>query len=131
MAQIRRGRLTTGASWTVPVIVIGAAAPTAAASGCSEVEGRERRGDPGRGHPRVAAEPVRGRLLPDVVHHERRRRQLAWPGQPCCETNESVALRGLGTNSGNDFRGTYSATYVLVGWGGNVCPAQVLSFTAV
>lgn len=34
MTEISRRRVTTGAAWTVPVLLIGAAAPLAAASAC-------------------------------------------------------------------------------------------------
>jgi hypothetical protein len=130
MTQISRRRLTTGAAWTVPVIVIGAAAPTAAASGCSEVTVVSAVANRGGVVLELQLSPfVAGYCLTSFSTSGIK--ELTWPGQPCFETNEPVTLRGLGTNSGNDFRGTYSATYVLVGPGGNVCPAQVLSFTAV
>jgi hypothetical protein len=130
MTQISRRRLTTGAAWTVPVIVIGAAAPIAAASGCPQLTVVSAVATRGGVDLELLLSPfVAGYCLSSFTSSGPK--ALSWPrgDSTCFDTADAVTLRGLGTNSGNDFRGTYSATYVLTG--ATTCPAQVLSFTAV
>ena len=114
MSTISRRRLAAGAAWAVPVIVVGAAAPAQAASGCTPFT--VQRATAVRSGVQLVLTVASPDALSCITTFQTlvgSARILSWGTPLPCLGTSTVTLFGDGTNSGNDFRGTYTVAYVV------------------
>ena len=114
MSTISRRRLAAGAAWAVPVIVVGAAAPAQAASGCTPFT-VQRATAVRSGVQLVLAvtSPDASSFIATFQTLVGSARILDWGTNLPPLGSSTVTLFGDGTNSGNDYRGTYTVAYVV------------------
>jgi hypothetical protein len=130
MSTISRRRLAAGVAWAVPVIVVGAAAPAQAASGCTPftVESATAL----RSGVRLVLTSPNTNASSCITTFQTlvgSARLLDWGPLPSCLGTDSVTLFGQGTNNGNDFRGSYTVQYVVT-TGTSSCTGT-LTFNAI
>lgn len=128
MSTITRRQVATGAAWAVPVIAVGAAAPAMAASGCPTFTVLSATAVKGGVRLTLGfASTFNGYCFTSITSTGLK--TLTWQ-IPSCLSGGQVLLVATGTNTGNDFGGTYTLNYQLTSGVDVVCTGA-LSFTAV
>ena len=133
MSMITRRQVATGAAWAVPVIAVGAAAPAMAASPADCPVLTVSSATAVRGGVTLVlsvSAPVPGFTLASFDTVIGSYRDLDWPVASEALDGTSLTLEGRGTNTGNDYAGTYTVSYTATGPNGAACPGT-LTFTAI